>query len=465
MTENALEKIGQFGANTALAINKYYQLSAWQSESDYTATTISTLVGKLRDCLSAVATVETTLTLPTLQNVRKDLSACLSGVYSPSQDKITQLVSKLERHNDPLNQVAKQHTDTLSKTKTLERESKNAETSLLNQASQLEQTGKRQKFQGYMTSFAGGMLAIPTFGVSLRVLAKKGDSTYQSGENLLHENRTIKAEMDVVFPNFLSLVKATIRTGELLSGMITSLSAEVRNLSESRSPRQLRKVQAKSVVVDRAIARYITVSRYLFGNIYFYPYDRDTQVICEGCDKEIVPASEFYHCHECSESIDFCSGCYRTRRHESHCWTKHSKAQYLVQGYQICNGCRDVIHGGKVKMCDSCAFELCPRCTDMNQHEHPLHTVEVRWYGDFVPTKPVCDECWCTAEEWDLMFQCLECYWYFVCVNCKIGLDHPHELIRFDTHRDEAEEGTPDADAGPLNGERQDGQESMQSNE
>lgn len=439
MTEDALVKINQFGANTALAINTFYNLASQEWASEHTETVIGGLVNKLKECLSSIANTETVVNLPTLRNVRTDLTVCLSGIGSLSKDKIIQLVSRLERYTEPLNQVATQHTDTLSNVKRLELESKKAESSLLNKASQLEQTAKRKKNQGYWTSFAGGMLAIPTLGTSYFALGKKGDSLAQAGEDMMHEHRTIKAEMDIVFPIFSSLVQRTVQTGELLSAMITSLSADVRNLSESRNPRQLRKVQAKAVIVDRAIARYISVTQFFFANTHFFPYNRNSRVTCEGCEQEIGPAEMFYHCIECPESVDFCAKCYLPKRHESHSWTKHSKAQYLIQGYQICNECRDVIHWGLTKMCGTCEFELCPRCTHKANHKHPLQTAEVRWYGDFVPRDTKCDECWCPATECDVMFQCLECYWYFVCINCKIGLKHPHELVKFDIVQEEAE--------------------------
>lgn len=427
MSDAPLAKIDLYGAHVAFTVYSFSQLTKRRWASGHTAATMSPLLKKLGDHLQAVSSVEETITLPTLHNARKDLTRCILA----DNDDLPRLASQLARHVEPLDQSIKSHTTSLANIKRLEKDSQTAESSLLSCADDLEKRGKQRKVDGYMTSFVGGMLLIPTLGGS-RGLINVGDDKFQDGENSIHEHHMIKAEMVGAFSRFTGLLHSSIDIVESLSGMIVSLSSDIRALSTSKTPRQIRKIRAKSADVSRMLARYITVTEAVFGTPKYFPYRRTSKITCDGCRDEIKAGEMFFHCNTCS-NVDFCVKCYPQKRHESHARTKHCKAQYLIQGSRICNLCYGVIMGGNVAFCGSCDFELCSRCRDQCGHAHALERVEVRWYGDFVPSKTKCDECWRPGKEVKIMYQCLECYWYFICQNCRKKTSaHPHELISFE---------------------------------
>jgi len=431
MPDESLVKIDRYGTETSLTIHSFSRLSRHQWASHHTAATMNTLLRNLGHHFGNVASVETQNTIPTLRKVRKDLDICTSSEHPPAHNDLHQLVSHLSQDAESLNQVIKSHTATLSDIKRIEVESRQAESSLLSTVGQLKEQGKNQKREGYGTSFIGGMLLIPSFGLS-KSLINEGNGMYQTGENTLNESWRIEGEMREAFSRFSSLLHSSIDIIESLSGMINSLSSDIRSLSTSETPRQLRKIRPKAIVVSRSLAKYITHTENVFGRPNFFPYNRLTNVTCDGCKKRIEALGMFYHCQTCKESVDYCVKCYQSERHPSHEWTKHSKAQYLIHGYQICNGCQGVINGGHARFCEWCNFDLCHRCTMYFRHQHPLHPTEVRWYGDFKSHEAVCDECWRPSKECDTMYQCLDCYWYFVCKHCKKGCEHPHELLHFE---------------------------------
>lgn len=410
MSEISLAKVEHYGSNVALALHAYSTLSKYNWASNQTAATFKPLLQEFGGYLQEIGTVEETISVPAFRNLRHVLQILIETGPVLSAHQLLPLQTQLARSSEQLKQIISRHTSTLSSIKRLGLTSHKAASHLLSQAQQLHEQGQNRMSHGYATSFLGGALLVPTFGASLSII-KGGDNKYNAGESMLHECEQIRAEVGVAFSKFSTLLQSGIDVVQGMAGVLTILEVDVRTLSTSQKPHQLRIIRPKATHVSRTLARYISVTDAVFGAASFYPYARNAFLLCNGCRNTIDQVGMFYHCNE---STDMCPKCYPSHRHrqKSNGWTKHSKAQFMIHVYRTCNGCHGVIDGGKARFCGTCDFDLCQRCSN-SPHTHPLHSVEVRWYGDFKQHEVVCDECWHPAKEIDNMYQCLECYLVF----------------------------------------------------
>ena len=436
MSEATLLKIHNYASQIVATHQSYFtfQRRTWSTES--TRLAVNDLSQQLGVLLDEVTLVERTNTLPTLRQLNKDISSLTSSKSVPSQSELLHIVSQLERHVRPLNRVVKAHTSTLSKMKRLELTSAKAKVELLSHAYKLKKQGKETKVTGFALAASGVLLAPITLGLSLLMVAPAGGILIDEGNQLLDKYRTAKAETTRAFASFSTPLTSSIDIVGLLAGWLVSLSGDIRSLSTSKTPIQLRKARSKAVHISRAVSKYISLTELWHeGNSEFFPYERTSNIMCDGCKREITPSLSFYHCQTCT-TVDFCVECYRSCRHQGHDWTKHSKAQFLTHGYQICHRCLTVINAGEAGFCGSCVYQLCSTCIHSNQHEHTMYILDVRWYDIFDPKSGIgCDECCCTGKECGVMYQCVNCYWYFVCEDCREngGFGHPHQLLCFRT--------------------------------
>ena len=305
---------------------------------------------------------------------------------------------------------------------------------MLTQANRLEEQAQKKMSEGHLIAAVGGFLAPFTLGASLVAGVYAGDQAIRTGDQMLYEFQMLQTEAMAAFSSFDKMLTSSVSAVEFLSSMLVSLETDIRALSNStNTPAQLRKARSKASRVCRAVAKYISLTEVRHGGARFFPYLRNDTINCDGCDKHIDPDSLFYHCATCTASIDFCGSCYISHRHRSHEWTKHHKAQFLLHGYSICHGCYSVINTGTASYCGYCHYELCPRCDGRYFHHHRLYKANIRWYDNFLPEQSECDECQSNARKCGMMYQCLECFWYFVREQCKkqTGYRHPHGLLRF----------------------------------
>jgi len=129
-------------------------------------------------------------------------------------------------------------------------------------------------------------------------------------------------------------------------------------------------------------------------------------------------------------NTDLCTYCYHSGHHTSVEWTKHSKAQFVTHGFQVCDGCRRPLKSGTVHFCGHCTFEVCDACLPHCRHEHPMAKVKVRSSDIPSPHRILCDGCGCRGEAGDKLYECLECFMYYICIGCKKGmLDHAHPIV------------------------------------
>ena len=150
-----------------------------------------------------------------------------------------------------------------------------------------------------------------------------------------------------------------------------------------------------------------------------FPYLWKDTINCDGCNELIEPDSLFYHCATCTMNINLCGHCYISNCHQLHKWIKHYKTQFLLYSYSICHGCYCVINTGNASYCSYCHYELCPQCDSQYFHHYHLYKANVRWYDNFLPEQSQCDKCRRNAKKCGMMYQCLECFWYFICEQCQ----------------------------------------------
>ena len=209
-----------------------------------------------------------------------------------------------------------------------------------------------------------------------------------------------------------------------------TLLADLHSLSTSRSRLQLLKARAKVDQVSRILSRYVLLTKLRSQQYDFYPYPRTSVVCCDNCKKTLEPWAVFYH-DPIGGNTDLCTHCYLSAHDTSVQWTKHSKAQFVTHGFQICDGCRRLLNSGTVHFCGSCTFEVCVACLPRCQHEHPLAKVTVRSL-DIPSPQIVCDGCGCRGKAGDKLYECLECFMYYICIGCKkgkLGPDHAHPVV------------------------------------
>lgn len=431
MADSSLAVIDRYSDNMQLVRRKYSELETRCSSSQHLATAMSGLLQGLANFLNTFLANEKTFTLPAFLSMRKTLGLCASTLEkNPSKDDIIELLSQLNRHHAALEKLVAMNTKSLTDMKRLENTSRNAQNSLQAQTAQLKQNGKNKKIEGHVVAIAGGLLAPFTFGGSLLWGVNEGDNLVHDGEMILQEYRHLKAQIPVVFQQYSHLIGTSISVVQELTGLLVILSNEVRTLSSSRTKLQLLKARARADNVSRIISKYITLSQLWSGNYDFYPYHRAAVVGCNNCGDGMKTWGVFYHA-QTKDDFDLCGDCYHLKRYESTSWTKHSKAQFITHGFQICDGCYTAIKSGMAHFCGDCTFEVCNSCATTRglQHQHPLGRAQVRSSHILDPEKVRCDECGNRGERGERIYECLDCFLYYVCSECKGKTKHPHELL------------------------------------
>lgn len=216
---------------------------------------------------------------------------------------------------------------------------------------------------------------------------------------------------------------------EAVTGLLTVLAHEIEGISASRSKYQLLVLRRKAVDVCRKLGIYITMTSYLAGEPLFSRWSMTTIIQCKQCTRCIKPNEAFFVCHTCGDFV-LCRSCYLTRTHEHHGnFNKHSKVQLADHGFQKCDGCGVFIKTGTIYYCRYCPdFDLCERCKGREVfHPHHLYTAKISrggMLGYFEDRR--CDEC---ESQRGVVFECLKCFCYNVCLDCKSSEGiHPHLL-------------------------------------
>jgi hypothetical protein len=433
MADSSLAMIDRYAHNMFLVSQKYRQLQMHCSSTPRLASTMNGLLISLGECLSAFTTNEREITIPTFVSIRKTLDRCSSTLEShPSKADIMEILSQLSRHPPALDKVVAPNTESLARLKRLEDSSRIAQTSLQIQATRLKQTAKNKNRGGHATALVGGLLGPLTFGWSLKLGVEHGNVMLQEGEIKLQESQHLQAQIPNIFNQFSHLIRTSISVMEELTGLLVTVADDVRALSTSRTKLQLLKARAKADNVSRVLARYITLSKLWSRNFDFYPYHRSAIVRCDNCRRKIDVWGIFYHA-QTEGDFDLCGRCYSSDRDRSVRWTKHSKAQFVAHGFELCDGCHNTLNVGVVHYCGQCQFDVCDSCAPRCYHQHPLAKVQVRPSEIPEPQQLKCDECGCQGKGTDLMYECLECFLYYVCKDCKgegkLEVKHPHELL------------------------------------
>lgn len=431
----AEDKIHQYGLDLTITRHCYNKMKNTSWSNDVTTDTLKTLLTQLGGSLQKIGSIETHATIPLFREVRHDLSICTSSDTTVSHEQLHSLVDNLARYNAPLDKIIQLHISALTEIKVVELTSQQAEQELVQQANQLKEKAKQRKIEGAAVGIIGGLLLYPTLGASLP-LVTAGRKDYRTGDQAMQQYRTIKAELGIAFGNLKRLVTGSIDVVQILAGMINTLAQDIKGMSNAKTKLELLRIRAKASRVSCALAQYIALSESSFGGEVWFPYAlRGENPSCNECNKVFEGDETFYHCSMCS-SYDLCVECYRVRQHsQDHSFSKHSKAQSLIQQYRVCDSCEKVIQRGRAQHCSKCEFDLCGACvrSGRGRHNHALEEVNIKWYTRFEVNDVKCDECGESGMNSERMFQCLECYWYFICSECKKDTaKHPHELVGVD---------------------------------
>jgi hypothetical protein len=432
MTESSLAMIDRYAHNMFLVSQKYRQLQIHCSSTPQLVNTMNGLLNSLGECLNTFTTNEREITIPIFLSIRKTLTRCSSLLEcNPSKADIIAILSQLSRHPPALDKVVAPNTESLTRLKRLEDSSRIAQASLQTQTAKLKQKASNKKLKGHATAFMGGLLGPLTFGWSLKLGVEHGNVMLEKGEIKLQEFQYLQAQIPNIFNQFSSLIETSTKVMEELTGLLVTVTDDVRALSTSRTKLQLLKARAKSDNVNRVLARYITLSKLWSRDFDFYPYHRSAVVHCDKCRRKIDVWGIFYHA-QTEGDLDLCGSCYSSDRDTSVTWTKHSKAQFVAHGFELCDGCHNPLNIGIVHYCGHCQFEVCDSCAPRCYHQHPLAKVLVRSSEIPEPQQLQCDECGCQGKAKDVMYECLECFLYYVCKECK-GREqkgkHHHELL------------------------------------
>jgi hypothetical protein len=240
-------KIKNQVSSLAVTRQTYKSLSNTYWSSKYMTAPMTTLLESFGNCLNAFDSTERTITIPTFIDIHQDLISLSSMTGVPSYDVVRKLLSSLERNSSKLNQAVKKHTATLASLKSLEHDCQKAQASLESKAAQLKETGKDKKAAGVGIGILGVLFAPVTFGVSLAAIPAAG-GLYASGDHAMEKYRTLKSETTTTFTSLSNSLKGSVEIISLFAGLITTLSKDVKELSESRS--QIRLLVARSKAGD-----------------------------------------------------------------------------------------------------------------------------------------------------------------------------------------------------------------------
>jgi hypothetical protein len=432
MTDHSLALIDRY-ADNLLSVDLRLNHLRVQCSSNPHFAPMNGLLQRLGQCLANFSETNTTITLPLLLSIRNTLSMVISTLaMAPSQHDIKSTLSQLARYPPSLDNVINRNTKSLTDIKRLENYVHSARNESSADLARLKQQAKDRKVEGHGAAFLGGILAPVTFGLSLKMGVDAGNAMLQDGEAQMQHYRYLKAQMPLVCDQFSDLFKKSTGVIEFMTGLLVTLSADLNALSTSRTKLQLSKARAKTDQASRILSRYIILTKLWSQKYDCYPYPRGSLVRCDNCKITLEPWAVFYH----DPLSDLCTQCYFSSLNTSIHWTKHSKAQFVTHGFQKCAGCHRPLNSGTVHFCGSCSFEVCDGCLPRCQHEHPMARVKVRSSDIPAPHQTVCDGCGCRGKVQDKLYECLECFMYYICVGCKdgkrqleSGSHHPHPLV------------------------------------
>ena len=153
---------------------------------------------------------------------------------------------------------------------------------------------------------------------------------------------------------------------EVLTGLLVTLSDDIRTLSTSHTKLQLPKARAKADQASRLLSRLIILTALRLQDYDFYPYPRSEVISCDSCDEEIEAEAVFYHppkTHTTGRYYNLCTDCYLSDEDTSVKWIKHNKAPFVTHGFQNYDEYRKLpLKSGAVHIAGAANSKLCDGC-------------------------------------------------------------------------------------------------------